>query len=113
MRFFATTVLLVLAALPVGLPAQTPGFYDLDTVRSLYLTFKQVDWWQQLTNNYGKEIDIEADLTVDGKIYSQVGVRFRGNTSYMRLPPGCQKKGFNITTQTPSCPDRISWATTA
>jgi len=78
--------------------AQTPDFYDLDTVRTIYLTFNQSNWWQLLEQNYRSATDIEADMTVDSTVYPRVGVRFRGNTSYTQLPSGCQKKGFNITT---------------
>jgi hypothetical protein len=86
----------VVVLLGAGIPAQTPDLYDMDTVRELKLTFKQLDWWQQLLSNYSSRTNIEADLAVDGKSYPRVGVRFRGNTSYMMLPPGCEKKGFNI-----------------
>jgi len=88
-----SAALLLLAA---GIPAQTPDLYAMDTVRELKLTFKQVDWWQQLLSNYPSRTNIEADLSVDGKPYPRVGVRFRGNTSYTMLPPGSQKKSFNI-----------------
>ena len=83
---------------PLQAGAQTPDFYDLDTVRTIYLTFKQSNWWQLLEQNYSSSTDIEADMTVDSKTYPRVGVRFRGNTSYRRLPSGSQKKSFNITT---------------
>ncbi|MCC7395711.1 MAG: CotH kinase family protein [Planctomycetes bacterium] len=96
---------LSLAALAVVLPlsqlrAQVPDLYDLETVRDVYLQFSQSNWWTQLTNNYAPEINIAADMTVDGVIYPNVGVRFRGNTSYTQLPQqpnqGWEKKSFNV-----------------
>jgi hypothetical protein len=76
--------------------AQSPDLYDLGTVRDVYLSFNQSNWWQQLENNYSSRTNIEATMVVDSKTYYRVGVRFRGNTSYRMLPPGSQKKSFNI-----------------
>ncbi|MFO1077750.1 MAG: CotH kinase family protein [Planctomycetota bacterium] len=90
----------VLAVLATALPAQVPDLYDMDTVRDVYLQFNQANWWAQLTANYGPEINIAADMTVDGITYPNVGVRFRGNTSYTMLPQqpnqGWEKKSFNV-----------------
>lgn len=78
------------------LRAQVPDLYDMNTVRDVYFTFSQPDYWTQLTNNYAPEINIAANMTVDGRTYPNVGVRFRGNTSYTQLPAGSQKKSFNV-----------------
>lgn len=82
------------------LSAQVPDLYDMGTVRDIYLQFSQSNWWAQLTANYAPEINIAANMTVDGVVYPNVGVRFRGNTSYTMLPPqpqqGWEKKSFNI-----------------
>jgi spore coat protein CotH len=89
-----------LATAMASLCAQVPDLYDMNTVRDVYLTFAQTNWWSQLTANYGPEINIPADMTVDGITYPNVGVRFRGNTSYTMLPTqpnqGWEKKSFNI-----------------
>jgi hypothetical protein len=78
--------------------AQTPDLYDINVVRDFHLTFSQPNWWQLLLNNYAPEINIPADLRVDNVTYSNVGVRFRGNSSYFQLPPGSEKRSFNIET---------------
>ena len=89
-----------LATAMASLCAQVPDLYDMNTIRDVYLTFAQTNWWSQLTANYGPEINIPADMTVDGVTYPNVGVRFRGNTSYTMLPTqpnqGWEKKSFNI-----------------
>ena len=89
-----------LATTMASLCAQVPDLYDMNTVRDVYLTFAQTNWWSQLTTNYGPEINIAANMTVDGITYPNVGVRFRGNTSYTQLPvqpnQGWEKKSFNI-----------------
>jgi len=75
---------------------QNNGLYSLEHIPELYLTFEQPNWWQLLTQNYTSNIDIPADLTYNDNVYKNVGVRFRGQTSYDRVQ-NSQKKSFNIT----------------
>ncbi len=82
--------------------AQVPDFYDPDTVRDLRLTFSQSNWWTLLQQNVSSETNIAANLQLDGAgptiTLPNVGVQFRGNTSYSQLPPGSQKTSFNVDT---------------
>jgi hypothetical protein len=80
--------------LTTGGTKPSTGFYDESSVKNVELTFAQTDYWQQLTNNYASKTSILASLTYDGKVYPNVGVRFRGNTSYQRVTG--QKKSFSI-----------------
>jgi hypothetical protein len=95
-------VLVAALATCVPLAAQAVDLYDMNVVRDVYLQFSQPNWWSQLTTNYAPEINIAANMTIDGVTYPNVGVRFRGNTSYTQLPPqptqGWEKKSFNIET---------------
>lgn len=75
---------------------QSSGIYDLEVIRNIYLQFDQPDYWQQLLDNKDAGIDIPATMTVDGKNYPGVGVRFKGQTSYWGVP-NSMKKSFNIT----------------
>ena len=93
-----TALGLALAAICSGLEAQKPDLYDLDVVRDIRLTFSQSNWWTLLTNNYNSGTNIEATMQMDSETLTRVGVRFRGNTSYRRLPVGSEKKSFNIET---------------
>ncbi|MEY4936325.1 MAG: hypothetical protein RIS64_2684 [Bacteroidota bacterium] len=70
------------------------GFYNQSTVETVELTFTQANYWTLLTNNYATKTDLPATLTYKGKSYPNVGVRFRGNTSYQRVTS--QKKSFSI-----------------
>jgi CotH kinase protein/Lamin Tail Domain/Secretion system C-terminal sorting domain len=71
------------------------GLYDSTVVRKVYLDFPQTDYWQLLTQGYQTKVDIPAKMTVDGVVYNDVGVRFKGQTSYRMN--NTQKKSFNIT----------------
>ena len=71
------------------------GLYDETVLRTIELNFTQEDFWEQMTANYDSEENIPADLVLDGETYPDVGVRFRGNTSYSRIGDS-QKKSFNL-----------------
>lgn len=75
-------------------PTDAPGLYDAGTLRTLYLRFHDEDWYAQLNAFYRTDVEVPAELVVDGKVYSDVGVRARGTSSYftVRSP----KKSFNI-----------------
>ena len=75
---------------------QTPtGLYDPSIIRTIDLTFSQANYWSQMQSNYANKIDIPADMTVDGVTYPNVGVRFKGQTSYFAAQ-NTDKKSFNI-----------------
>ncbi len=71
------------------------GFYNESSVEVVELNFSQANYWTLLTNNYASKTDLPATLTYKGKAYPNVGVRFRGNTSYQRVTTS-QKKSFSI-----------------
>jgi hypothetical protein len=75
-------------------PVLAQDLYDIDTIRDLRLEFSQSNWWNLLDQNRQAETYIEADLEVDGVLYSQVGVRFKGNSSASVWPQ--QKMPFKI-----------------
>lgn len=70
--------------------------YDPDVVRTIFLQFENEDWEVELEEFRMTDVDVPAQMIVDGKTYKDVGVRFRGNTSYQMVPRG-SKRSFNIT----------------
>ena len=75
-------------------PNGEPNLYDPKTLRTLYLRFHDADWYEQLGDFYRTDVEVPADLIVDGKVYQSVGVRFRGSSSYFTVQN--EKKSFNI-----------------
>ena len=75
-------------------PNGKPGLYDAKTLRTLYLRFHDTDWYEQLGDFYRTDVEVPADLIVDGAVYQSVGVRFRGSSSYFTVQN--EKKSFNI-----------------
>jgi hypothetical protein len=72
------------------------GLYDYQTIRKVYLNFTQPDYWNQLSAYYPSETLLKSNMTVDNQTL-EVGVRFRGNTSYTMIQ-NSQKKSFAVET---------------
>ncbi len=60
--------------------------FDLDIVRTFFVEFPNDDWHAELTEFYRTDVRVPATVTVDGKTYRDVGVQFRGNTSFAMAP---------------------------
>jgi len=58
------------------------ALYDEKVLRTLYLRFQNADWHEEIADFYRTDVDVPADLIVDGKAYPSVGIHFRGTTSY-------------------------------
>ncbi|GAB4486753.1 MAG: hypothetical protein OHK0019_00950 [Saprospiraceae bacterium] len=79
-----------------GQTAEADGLYDESKIRTFHLWFQQSNYWQLLQANYQSKTDLPATLVVDGDTFPNVGVRFKGQTSYM-MTQNSQKKSFNLT----------------
>ena len=69
--------------------------YDKATLRTMFLTFESGDWAEELAAFYRTDVDVPASVIVDGKTYPDVGVHFRGNSSYRAVPQGL-KHSLNL-----------------
>ena len=69
--------------------------YDLDAVRTFFLEFDDANWEKELMLFKDTDIETLARLRVDGRTYQDVGVRFRGMSSFMMVPEG-QKHSISI-----------------
>jgi hypothetical protein len=69
--------------------------YAPDVLRTLFIDFGYADWEAELEYFYGTDVEVPATITVDGRAYPDVGIHFRGNTSFGSVPPGL-KRGLNL-----------------
>jgi hypothetical protein len=69
--------------------------YDLKTLRTIFIEFPKSNWESELESNYRRDVDVAATVSVDGATYKDVGVRFRGNSSYRMVPSGF-KRSLNL-----------------
>ena len=71
------------------------ALYDPATLRTIFLQFEEADWEQALADFKNTDVDVPATAIVDGKTYKDVGVHFRGMSSYMMVPEGA-KRSLNL-----------------
>lgn len=91
--------LLLLFLLPSAFVFGQDGFYDLENIPEIKLYFERDNWKDILTRMKvaGKKQRMSAKLVLDGATYEEVGVRFKGNSSFKNVKKGGAKKlPFNI-----------------
>ena len=71
------------------------SLYEPSVLRTLFLEFEDKDWEAELADFRSTDIEVPATLTVDGKKYPNVGVHFRGMSSYFGVPAG-YKRSLNL-----------------
>jgi hypothetical protein len=74
---------------------QDRALYDRGTLRTLFLRFENEEWEKELADFKPTDVDVPAELTVDSKRYSDVGVSFRGSSSFFMIPEGL-KRSLNL-----------------
>lgn len=81
-------------------PTVTPGdvvqftdewFYDSDAIRTIFLEIPEANWEALIEAFANTDFQLLATATVDGETYENVGVRFRGNSSYSMVSSGMKR----------------------
>ena len=80
--------------------------YAPDVVRTLFFEFENEDWEKELEDFRYSDVEVPATLTVDGKTYRNVGISFRGASSYFSIPTGF-KRSFNVSMNLASKDQRL------
>jgi len=58
------------------------GLYSESDVDTVFLYFDQSDYWEQMTDNYCDKVNLSATMIYKNEEFLEVGVRFKGQTSY-------------------------------
>jgi hypothetical protein len=69
--------------------------YEPTVVRTIFLQFENSDWEKELSDFANTDVEIPARVIVDGKTYADVGVHFRGASSYFTVGEG-YKRSLNL-----------------
>lgn len=56
--------------------------YDPAVLRTFFIEFDNPGWEAELVAFNNTDVDVPATVTVDGRVYRDVGVHFRGNSSF-------------------------------
>lgn len=93
-------VAFVFVLLQVLLPgAASQQLYDPLKISEIHIQFKQDDWEAVMMENKkkGSKDRVLANVTLNGKEYKDVGIRFKGNSSFFNvIKTGSRKLPFNI-----------------
>lgn len=71
------------------------GLYEPSVLRTIFLEFEDKDWEAEMADFYHTDVEVPAKMTVDGKAYPNVGVHFRGMSSFMGVGAG-YKRSLNV-----------------
>jgi CotH kinase protein len=78
-------------------PADVPpvpasvGLYDSSVVRTIFIELEGDDWERELADFWHTDVEVPATVVVDGVLYRDVGVGFRGNNSFHMVPDGLKR----------------------
>lgn len=89
----------VLCLLAPAINAQVQDFYKPGAIAEIRLYFNEKDWDSRLDSlkQMGKDDRLQADAVINGTRYKDVGVRYKGNSSYFSVrKSGSGKLPFNI-----------------
>ena len=92
-------ILLPLILLAHTLSAQAPALYDINHIPEIRIQFEVSDWATQLDilKRDGEKERLAATVSIDGQSFENVGVRYKGNSSYFNVHKyGSSKLPFNL-----------------
>ena len=64
-------------------PVSDAPLYEPNVLRTLFLEFEGDDWEAEMADFNNTDVEVPATVTVDGQKYPDVGVHFRGMSSFM------------------------------
>ncbi len=65
--------------------------YASNVLRTVFLEFEDADWEKELAEFKNTDVEVPAKLTVDGKVFKDVGVHFHGMSSFMMVGEGSKR----------------------
>ena len=71
------------------------ALYDPNVVRTFFFQFENDDWEKEMMAFNNTDVEVPATLVVDGKTYKDVGLHFRGASSFFGVPEGL-KHSINV-----------------
>ena len=76
-------------------PAGEEPLYAANVLRTIFIDFEDNDWEAEMADFNNTDVEVPAKITVDGTAYPDVGVHFRGMSSFMMVPAG-SKRSMNL-----------------
>ncbi len=67
------------------------SLYDLGVLRTIFIELDGDDWESELVAFFNTDVEVPATVIVDGKTFPNVGVGFRGASSFRMVPHGSKR----------------------
>ncbi len=76
--------IIILSLLGVNSVMLGQGFYDINTINTIEITFEESNWDYLLDQLYanGLEERLMGTVAINGQVFDSVGIRYKGNSSY-------------------------------
>jgi spore coat protein CotH len=71
------------------------ALYDPAVLRTIFIEFDTPDWEKEMAAFKNTDVEMRAKVMVDGKTYPDVGVHFRGMSSFMMVGEG-KKRSLDL-----------------
>ena len=82
------------------------GLYDPAVLRTVFIEFDTKTWKEEMAKFKNTDIEMPATLTIDGRKYSMIGVKFRGQSSFGHVPAE-SKRSLNLSMDFIDCDQRL------
>ena len=84
MGTFKTNLLSIVFVLILFTTAYGQGFYDMENIQTIEVTFSESNWDELMDNAYATTGDyiMAESVTINGVTFENVGVKYKGNSSY-------------------------------
>jgi len=76
-------------------PIPGKSLYDPTVLRTIFIDFEEANWEEELEIFNNTDVEVPAVVTIDGVELKNVGLAFRGASSYMMVPRG-NKRSLNL-----------------
>jgi hypothetical protein len=70
---------------------ETDALYDPTAIRTIFVELDEENWEAELEAFYNTDVHLIGTVQVDGVTYADVGVRFRGNSSFSMVAAGLKR----------------------
>ena len=81
-------------------PAEVPAYpsaslFDPRVLRTVFIEFSEPEWEKQMAAFKNTDVELDATVRVDGATFNDVGIHFRGMSSFMMVGEG-RKRSLNL-----------------
>jgi CotH kinase protein len=70
---------------------ESESLYDPNVIRTIFLQFDSEDWEAEMADFKPTDVELPATMIVDGKTFENVGVGFRGASSFFMVGAGSKR----------------------